>query len=119
MNKKKIYLRPKRHHRRLLGPLCSSSYGAVSTTCTFHSSVLIVPVRCRRHHFCHVVSLAVVIFASPSLVPAPLLLSSDVTLFLVVLIHHPPHKQVLVAVESLWVCRLGARRLEVNNIDET
>jgi hypothetical protein len=28
--------------------------------------------------------------------------------FVVVLIHHPPHKQVLVAVVSLWVCRLGA-----------
>ena len=28
--------------------------------------------------------------------------------FVVVLIHHPPHEQVLVAMELLWVCRLGA-----------
>jgi hypothetical protein len=28
--------------------------------------------------------------------------------FVVVLIHHPPHEQVLVAVALLWVCRLGA-----------
>ena len=27
--------------------------------------------------------------------------------FVVVLIHHPPHKQVLIAMESLWVCHLG------------
>jgi hypothetical protein len=53
------------------------------------------------------VLVAVVVFASPSLVPAPLPLSSDVALFVVVLIHHPPHEQVIIAVASLWVCHLG------------
>ena len=28
--------------------------------------------------------------------------------FVVVLIQNPPHEQVLIAMESLWVCRLGA-----------
>jgi hypothetical protein len=53
------------------------------------------------------VLVAVVIVASPSLVLAPLPLSSDSPCFVVVLIHHPPHEQVLVAVALLWVCRLG------------
>ena len=59
---------------------------------------------------------AIVVFASPSTpFPAPLSLLSAIVLFVVVLIHYPPHEQVLVVGVGVpsW------RHLVVNNMDKT